>query len=130
MSSSEIPKHFASQPAGLGSRQSSMLSAMKATIDLPDDLCRRVKAKSARQGRPVRAVALELFQCWLAEDSPSAQSSPEQRAVVAGDPTMERTAEEWPERWFRLADEISKDAPPGPTAREILERDRNRLERP
>jgi hypothetical protein len=31
--------------------------------------------------------------------------------------------------WFALADELMKDAPPGPTARELLEEDRDRLER-
>ncbi len=37
---------------------------MKATIEIPDDLYRRVKAKSAMEGRTVRAVAVELFQRW------------------------------------------------------------------
>lgn len=40
---------------------------MKATIELPDDLYRRVKAKSALEGRSIRAVALELFRRWLRE---------------------------------------------------------------
>jgi len=43
---------------------------MKATIDLPDDLYRRVKARSAMEGRPVRAVAVELFQNWLDAPTP------------------------------------------------------------
>ena len=34
---------------------------MKATIDIPDDLYRKVKAKSALEGRPVRQVAIELL---------------------------------------------------------------------
>lgn len=38
---------------------------MKATLDIPDDLYRRVKARSAMEGRPLRAVAIELFQSWL-----------------------------------------------------------------
>ena len=38
---------------------------MKATLDLPDELYRRVKARSAMEGRPVRAVAMQLFQSWL-----------------------------------------------------------------
>ena len=38
---------------------------MKATIDIPDDLYRRVKARSAMEGRPLRSVAVELFQNWL-----------------------------------------------------------------
>ena len=38
---------------------------MKATIDVPDDLYRRVKAKSAMEGRTVRAVVVELLADWL-----------------------------------------------------------------
>jgi hypothetical protein len=90
---------------------------MKATIEIPDDLYRRVKAKSALQGRPIRAITMELFQRWLDEDTPSSSQA------------TERTAEQWLEDWFRLGDEMSKNAPPGPSAREILEEDRNRLER-
>lgn len=38
---------------------------MKATLDIPDDIYRRVKARSALEGRPLRSVAVELFQNWL-----------------------------------------------------------------
>lgn len=38
---------------------------MKATLDIPDDLYRRVKARSALEGRPIRSVAVQLFQDWL-----------------------------------------------------------------
>lgn len=86
---------------------------MKATIDIPDELYRRVKAKSALEGRPIRAVAVELFQRWL-DEAATRRLSPEQ----------------WLEEWIRAGDEALKDAPHGPTAREILEQDRNRLERP
>lgn len=40
---------------------------MKATIDVPDEIYRRVKAKSALQGRAVRDVAVELFRGYLAD---------------------------------------------------------------
>ena len=40
---------------------------MKATLEIPDELYRRVKARSAMEGRPVRAVAVDLFQKWLEE---------------------------------------------------------------
>lgn len=40
---------------------------MKATIEVPDDLYRLVKAKSALEGRAVRAVAVELFQRYVEE---------------------------------------------------------------
>ncbi len=49
----------------------SNLYYMKATLDIPSDLYRRVKAKSAMEGRPIRAVAIQLFQRWLeGADSP------------------------------------------------------------
>ena len=41
---------------------------MKATIDVPDELYRRVKAKSAMRGQAVREVVVGLFQGWLAEE--------------------------------------------------------------
>lgn len=41
---------------------------MKATIDVPDELYRRVKAKTALQGRAIREVTVELYQRWLAEE--------------------------------------------------------------
>ncbi len=41
---------------------------MKATIDVPDDLYRRVKAKAALQGRAIRDVTIELYQQWLERD--------------------------------------------------------------
>lgn len=43
---------------------------MKATIDVPDELYRRVKAKTAMQGRAIREVTIELYQRWLAQDEP------------------------------------------------------------
>jgi hypothetical protein len=38
---------------------------MKATFEIPDDLYRSAKARSAREGRPLHSVAVELFQHWL-----------------------------------------------------------------
>jgi len=53
---------------------------MKATIEIPDDLYRKVKAKSALQGRPVRAVAIELFDAWVNESQ-----RPERDALSVGE---------------------------------------------
>lgn len=88
---------------------------MKATIDIPDDLYRQVKAKSALQGKRIREVTIELYRRWLAE-------------AEARRPA--ETPEAWLEGWIRLADEAMRHAPPGPTARELLEEGRDRLERP
>jgi hypothetical protein len=86
---------------------------MKATIEIPDDLYRRVKAKSALEGRAIREVTIELYQAWLTK-APEASAAP--------------TPERWLEEWLRLGRELLRDAPLGPTATEILEADRNRLE--
>ncbi len=86
---------------------------MKVTIEIPDELYRKVEAKSALQGRTIRAVTIELFARWLDDDAPTATLSPAQTL----------------DDWFRLADDIMRDAPTGLTARELLKQDRNRLER-
>jgi len=89
---------------------------MKATIEIPDDLYRKVKAKSAMQGRPVRAVAEELFRRWLEDEIATPDKAPASLRF------------ESLQNWFRQADELFKDAPPGPSTREILEQDRGRLD--
>lgn len=48
---------------------------MKTTIDIPDELYRRVKARSARERRPVRAVTVQLLQEWL-DSAPEPQDEP------------------------------------------------------
>ncbi len=50
---------------------------MKATIDIPDELYRQVKAKSALHGKAVREVAVSLFQGWISQAGETAyQTSP------------------------------------------------------
>jgi len=83
---------------------------MRASIDIPDELYRRVKAKTALEGRGVDDVTIELFQKWVGE------SERENR--------LERN-QQWLEEFLALA--IPADTP-GPTAREILEQGRNRLD--
>ena len=86
---------------------------MKATIDIPDDLYRRVKAKTALKGRAVRDVTIELFRNWVQE--------PRTDLHAAG---------ESPASWVdQLLEHAVPADRPGPTAREILQKERNRLER-
>lgn len=77
-------------------------------MNLPDDLYRRVKAKAALQGRPVREVTIDLYRRWLDEGA-EATGSPQQ----------------WLENWIRLGRETLPDS--GPSTREILESDRGRI---
>ena len=44
-----------------GTLQYGLLYIMKATMDIPDELYRQVKAKSALEGRCVREIAVTLF---------------------------------------------------------------------
>lgn len=90
---------------------------MKATIEIPDELYRQVKAKSALEDRTIREVTIELYQAWIKEEKEDT-------------PLFDtRSPEQMMEDLFKLADELMAGAPPGPTARELLEEDRNRLER-
>ena len=108
---------------------------MKATIDIPDELYLRLEAKSALEGRPVDAVVADLIQRSL-DESPTADQprkparvSPRPPGVTRREWANQHPTPEWLERLRRSSEEAFKDAPPGPTAREILEQDRNRLER-
>ena len=87
---------------------------MKATIEIPDDLYRKVKAKSALLGKPVREVTEELYRRWLGEEDKESQNSPEV----------------WLDSWLAAVDQAMEADPPGPSAREILKNDRSRLESP
>jgi hypothetical protein len=86
---------------------------MKATLDIPDGLYRQVKAKSALLGKPVREVTIELYERWLAE-------RPSVRAA--------QSPEAWLSDWLSLSDAAIGNAPSGPSAREVLQADRARLE--
>jgi hypothetical protein len=47
---------------------------MKTTLDVPDDLYRAVKARSAMEGLTVRSVTLMLYGDWLARPTLSHES--------------------------------------------------------
>ena len=61
---------------------------MKATIDIPDQLYRQVKARAALEGRAVREVTIELYTEWLGEGGPGSESG-----ATAMDTWLERWAE-------------------------------------
>lgn len=68
---------------------------MKATFDIPDDLYRLVKARSALEGRPIRSVAVQLFQDWLATPD-----SPPEVPPSAEDALTEEDYEKFP--WLKI----------------------------
>jgi hypothetical protein len=65
---------------------------MKATIEVPNDLYRRVKAKSALEGRAVRDVTIELYQRYV-EQEETASPKAGKNATVEGETTP---------RWFGI----------------------------
>ena len=87
---------------------------MNAPIDIPDEMVQRVEAKTAREGRAVPVVTMELSQGCLAEETAMAAAL---------------LPEQWLTEWIRLGAEALHSAPSAPTATEILADDRNRLER-
>ncbi len=60
---------------------------MKATIEVPDQLYRRVKAKSALEGRPIRAIVTELLADWLEGRRPLPSPSDEEPEIREGHPS-------------------------------------------
>ena len=86
---------------------------MKATINIPERLYREVKAEAALQGLTVREVTTRLYRRWLSEG--------DREEARADQP-------DWPHGWIERVREAMGTAPSGPTAREHLESDRNRLE--
>lgn len=63
---------------------------MKVTIEVPDELYRQVKAKSALDGRTVREVTEELFRSFVRGQRPAeaAESEPDEaRPTLPDEPT-------------------------------------------
>lgn len=82
-----------------------MLFPMKTSIDLPDELYRRVKARSALEGRAVREVATELLAQWV--DRKPSPPSTRGAASVAPAPNAD-----WLYEWAALGARVAKAAAP------------------
>jgi hypothetical protein len=91
---------------------------MKTTVELPDQLITEVKIIAAREHRKLGELMTDLLRAGLASHVKHSPAGEEKR----------RAAEQWLAEWTRLGAETLADAPPGPTATEILAADRNRLE--
>lgn len=76
---------------------------MKTSIDLPDELYRQVKSKSALEGMAVREVATALFSAWVASSAPIVSA-----AVVAISDHTEADAPQklWLHTWQELSTRI------------------------
>ena len=89
---------------------------MKATIDVPDGLYRRVKARSALEGRSVREVTVLLFERWLDESPSLTDTLAHAHRASAG--------ASWMKRWEAIGARIDEAATDRRTTREILAADR------
>ena len=67
------------------------MCAMKATMQIPDEMYREVKAKSALQGRSVRSVTIMLYASWLrglVDESGMKSSVVETRPAAGSKPNL------------------------------------------
>ena len=88
---------------------------MKTSIDLPDDLYRRVKSKSALEGLAVREVATALFAAWV--DGRIAD-------VPAESPSSGATTADWKYRWQSLGAAVAESTGTDATLVDQLRADR------
>jgi hypothetical protein len=93
-------------------------ASMKATIDVPDGLYRRVKARAAMEGRSVREVTVLLFERWL-DEAPGLAD-----AITEGD--RPAAADTWLKRWEAIGQRVAEGAQDRRTTREIVITDRSR----
>lgn len=54
---------------------------MRTTIDIPDELYREVRAKSAMSGVTLRAVTITLYTDWLAARAPQCRAKPKDSSM-------------------------------------------------
>ncbi len=94
---------------------------MKTSIDLADDLYRRIKSKSALEGRAVREVATALFTAWVEDRIPAGESAPPVKTASEGDDR----AGAWLDDWKALSTRISaRTRDGGPSLLDQLHADR------
>lgn len=123
---------------------------MKTTIDLPESLLRRAKATAALEGIKLKELVAESLRLRLeAKEQAAAEPRPGgQLPIVRPEHpgTMKLTGEmitecdadldagrrekaaNWLDEFMAVGRETMESAPPGPTARELLEEGRTRLE--
>ena len=82
---------------------------MKTSIDLPDELYRRLKSKSALEGRAVRDVAIELFADWVGASPEPSTASLTPPSVASSTPDGSADAPPgWLSRWEALGEQLHR----------------------
>ena len=97
---------------------------MKTTMESPDELYRKLKARSAAQGKTVREVVVNLVQDWLKDSKKGGTGT-----VVHSDETHEEDKTAELRRWLDIGLAYDREAPPGPSAMDIIREDRDRLDK-
>ena len=92
---------------------------MKTSLDLPDDLYRKVKSKSALEGRAVREVATALFTAWV-----EGRVGAEESDGSAAHSDQADTHQQWLVRWRRLKTDVTQASGGSGGLVEQLHRDR------
>jgi hypothetical protein len=98
---------------------------MKTTMEIPDELYRKLKARSAAQGKTVREVVVNLVQEWLKDSKKGGTVTVEPNADATHE--EDKTAEL--RRWLDIALAWDDEAPPGPSAMHHIREDRDRLDK-
>ncbi len=88
---------------------------MKTTLEIDDELYREAKVHASLTGRKMKDLVTEGLRLALRAEEKAAKPSSSVRKLAA---------------CFAEADKLMKAAPRGPTAREDLNKWRNRLEQP
>lgn len=95
---------------------------MKTTLEFPDDLFVQLKIEAAVRRTTLKELVPELIRASLAPRSRVQGATVPPPDLVSG--------ERWLEEWLSLGTEWSAAAADEPSASEILQDGRNRLERP
>ena len=93
-------------------------------MEIPDELYRKQKARSAAQGKSVREVMVNLVQEWLEDSKKGGTVTVEQHTDNAHE--EDKTAEL--RRWLDIGLGFDREAPPGPSAMDHIREDRDRLD--
>jgi len=90
---------------------------MKTTLEIDDELYREAKAVASLTGRKMKDLVTEGLR-WAVRPQARGTSAPSKASAIRKLAAC-----------FAEADRVMKTAPSGPTAREHLNKDRNRLDK-
>ena len=94
---------------------------MKTSLDLPDELYRRVKSKSALEGTAVREVATALFTAWVDGRVPELGTD---ASDTGAKPATPDPGQQWLARWRALGADVTNATAQSDRLVDQLHRDR------